>query len=234
MAQDNVIQPIKKQSLADSIFLRLRANILNGLMKPGERLVEMNIAKQFGTSQAPVREAFRRLDQVGLVETLPYHGTFIKDIPIEEYLEINSIRMVLERMAAQRFLKRAKSEHIQLLQEYIDEMWEAVNSGDFDTLVERDIDFHELICRESGSTTLFEVWSLIHGKARLSISAADRHHQHNLDEIVQMHQSIVDALWKDDEKSLINAVETHSRIALERLKAINRMEEDETNNDYQG
>jgi DNA-binding GntR family transcriptional regulator len=234
LAQDKVIQPIKKQSLADSIFLSLRANILNGHMKPGERLIEMDIAKQFGTSQAPVREAFRRLEQVGLVQTSPYHGTFIKDIPIEEFLEINSIRMVLERMAAQRFLKRAKPEYIQVLQDYVDEMMKASNSGDFDTLVERDIDFHELICRESGSLTLYEVWSLIHGKARLSISAADRFYEQGLDEVVQMHQSIVDALRKEDEPSLIQAVEFHSRFALERLMAITRMKEDETNSDHQG
>jgi DNA-binding FadR family transcriptional regulator len=84
--------------------------------------------------------------------------------------------------------------------------------------VENDIAFHEHICCESGSSTLYEVWSLIHGKARLVIATLNRFYEHGLVEISELHQPIVDAIADKDLERALRANEVHRHMVWDRIK----------------
>ena len=75
--------------------------ILNGEFKPGERLIEMKIAHQMQTSQAPVREAIRELEATGLIETLPNRGSRVRKVSNQELFDIYDVRAQLEGYAGE-------------------------------------------------------------------------------------------------------------------------------------
>ena len=70
----------ERSCLSDHIRRELARRILDGTLKPGERLVELKIAAEFESSQTPVREALRELESLRLVESSPYRGTRVRDV----------------------------------------------------------------------------------------------------------------------------------------------------------
>ncbi len=90
----------ERRVLRDEIRDQLIEHILNGRLPPGERIVEMRIAQQFGVSQAPVREALRDLDLLGFVVSSPFRGAIVRQISVEELVQLYPIRAVLEGLAA--------------------------------------------------------------------------------------------------------------------------------------
>ncbi|MGH3837507.1 MAG: GntR family transcriptional regulator, partial [Pseudonocardiaceae bacterium] len=88
-------------SLVELAVQRLRSEILSGALVPGERLIEEQLTRRFGTSRAPLREALRLLGQQGLVEHLPRRGVRITELSPRDVDELFSLREVLERFAVQ-------------------------------------------------------------------------------------------------------------------------------------
>ncbi len=220
--------PVEKKNLSESIFASLRSGILKGTFRPGDRLRELDLAQQFRTSQAPVREALRRLEQAALVETRASRGTFVKSVTPEEMEEVILLRGALEAMALSRFMGRATPYHVGFLQSRIEMMRVAARTNDLEGLVENDIAFHEHICRESGSSTLFDVWSLIHGKARLVIATLNRFYDHGLADISELHQPIVDAIREKDLERALRANEVHRHMVWDRIKGELKLPESTT------
>ena len=92
-------------SLVDLLVRRLRAEILDGALAPGERLVEEQLTRRFGTSRAPVREALRLLGQQGLVEHLPRRGVRVVELSARDIRELFDLRDVLEQFALRTALR---------------------------------------------------------------------------------------------------------------------------------
>jgi DNA-binding GntR family transcriptional regulator len=214
----SAIQPLERRNLSESIFLSLQASILKGTLRPGDRLRELDLAQQFRTSQAPVREALRRLEQAALVESLASRGTFVKSVTPEEMQEVILLRGVLEAMALRRFVERASPENVGFLQKCVEGMKTAAEAQDLEALVEHDIAFHDHICRASGSATLYAIWSLIHGQARLVTATLNRFYDHGLGEISARHQPIVDAIRAKDLERALRANEQHRHTVWDRIQ----------------
>src|SRR6266568_4607564 len=107
----------------------LLARILNGEYQPGDRLVEMQIAQEFGTSQAPVRESLRELEALGFVESEPYRGTRIREVTKAELAEIYPVRAALEEVAARAAAKRLTGS-VEALEVELAAMQRAAEKGD--------------------------------------------------------------------------------------------------------
>src|SRR5215470_12665444 len=90
----------KIASLPDQVYEHLRRAIISAELPPGEKLIELEIAAQMGTSQGPVREALQRLERDGLVERRARSATFVTSISPDEMYELFSIRSVIEGFAA--------------------------------------------------------------------------------------------------------------------------------------
>jgi DNA-binding GntR family transcriptional regulator len=92
---------LTRSCMSDRIKKELMHRICEGIYQPGDRLIELQIAREFETSQAPVREALCELQIMGIVETEPYKGTHVKEISTEELEESIKIRAALESLAAE-------------------------------------------------------------------------------------------------------------------------------------
>ncbi|WP_020469532.1 GntR family transcriptional regulator [Zavarzinella formosa] len=151
---------LNRTCLAEQIRDVVADRIGRGDYPPGYRLVELCLAKEFGTSQAPVREAIRMLGGLGLVDSVPRKGARVREMTDREQREMNQVRAALEDMAcvlaARHFQTNAEAgEELRRLNAIVTR---AAKKGDFETLAVSNNDFHRLIVNASGNQTLIELW----------------------------------------------------------------------------
>lgn len=186
---------IQREPIREQVKRILLERILDGTYPPGERLVELQIARELNTSQGSVREALRDLEALRLVETEAYRGTRVRSISKREMHEAYQVRAVLEELAAQLAAPRLKK-NVKPLETEVNAMLAAANLQDRDGLAEHNRAFHRLIVEASENTVLLHLWDLLDFETRTRITVAQP--SVNLVEVAQLHQPIVDALDRGD------------------------------------
>ncbi len=182
---------VNRTSLRTQIREILLARILNGEYKLGDRLVEMQIAQEFGISQAPVRESLRELEALGFVESKPYRGTRVRAVTKAELTEIYPVRAALEEVAARVAAQRLAGK-VEALAAELAAMHQAAEKGDLYEQVQHDVEFHRLIVEASGNRVLQDVWRSLRIEARTLISALKADIGGH--EIAEMHRPVLEAL----------------------------------------
>jgi DNA-binding GntR family transcriptional regulator len=182
---------VNRTSLRTQIKEILLARILNGEYQPGDRLVEMQIAQEFGISQAPVRESLRELEALGFVESEPYRGTRVRAVTKAELTEIYPVRAALEEVAARAAAQRLAGK-VEALAAELTAMHQAAEKGDLYEQVQHDVEFHRLIVEASGNRVLQDVWRSLRIEARTLISALKADIGGH--EIAEMHRPVLEAL----------------------------------------
>ena len=197
-----VTRTVLREQVKDLLLER----ILAGEYRPGDRLVETRIAQELGTSQAPVREALRDLEVLRFVESVPFRGSRVREIPEDELAEIYPVRAALEELAAREAAVRLGGDVAALAVE-LEAMRAAAGHGDLHALVEHDVRFHRLIVEASGNGILLEVWSSLRVEARTIITALKTgidHHQ-----LAEMHEPILAALARRDPQEAGDVMRRH-------------------------
>jgi DNA-binding GntR family transcriptional regulator len=189
---------LQRESMGDRIKKVLIERILDGTYQSGDRLVELAIAKEMNTSQAPVREAFRELEAMRLVECEPYRGTRVRQVSTRELQESYQVRGVLEEMAAQLASPNFQK-HPEPLQAALTAIHVAAESENLQQLAHDNGAFHRLIVETSGNSVLLRVWDSLDIEVwtRINLTHISQT-TFNLKELIEEHQLIVDALVKGD------------------------------------
>jgi DNA-binding GntR family transcriptional regulator len=157
-------------SLRQRVMADIRDAIINGHLKPGDKLRELEISQQMAVSRGPVREALRNLEALGLVVSSPYRETTVADVGKEEVVELLiPIRLQLELFALKQKIGRREENGpmFDRLQEIVDKMAVSAAEGDLASLVEEDIRFHETIVDLKHSPYTMQIWSGIVNRLRL-------------------------------------------------------------------
>jgi len=191
------VAPIAYRTIAEQIAGSIREAIAQGRIPPAARLYEVSLAREMGTSRAPVREALSQLEREGLVIKEPNRGARVVELTEETVREVASLRGLLEGFAASLAAERLNASHLAALDAMVKDMDRAVLRGEYARLVELDYRFHDFICRASGHRTLYETWSAMSGKVRLYLSTTNLMYR-NLKLVVQGHGEIVAALRSRD------------------------------------
>jgi DNA-binding GntR family transcriptional regulator len=202
-----VARPIGRRLLRDEIRERLMEDILRGRLKPGTPLAETHVAREFGVSQAPVREAFRDLELLGFLEKSAFRGARVRHISRNEVAEIYPVRAGLEGVAARAAAVRIDEAALQRLEELLEVMREAAAQGDEQQQVEADIAFHETIIEASGNGLLMQLWQAMRLATTtfLTISLAHR----PLAELAERHVPLLEALRAKDPDAAEAAMRRH-------------------------
>ncbi len=182
---------VNRTSLRAQVKEILLARIINHEYKPGDRLVELQIAQEFGISQAPVRESLRELEALGFVESEPYRGTRVRAVTKAELTEIYPVRAALEEVAARVAAQRLAGK-VEALAAELAAMHQAAEKGDLYEQVQHDVEFHRLIVEASGNRVLQDVWRSLRIEARTLISALKADIGGH--EIAEMHRPVLEAL----------------------------------------
>lgn len=157
----NTEEYLRKHVLREQVKQFIMNAILEGKFAPGDRLIETHIAKQLGVSQAPVREALRDLERVGIAIAVPYYGTFIREYGYKDLIDVYVIRAELEALAIREAVPVITNEEIKRLEELVAEMHHANSLQDLKGQVQADIDFHKVIVTASGNNILVNLWESI-------------------------------------------------------------------------
>ena len=136
----------------------MRSSILDGTFAPGEQIVESQFARQMNISQAPMRDALRKLNHEGLVEIIPRRGTFVRSVSPEQAAEARVVRQALEAVAARSIAGHLGDDFGRQLREIVAQMRVAAASHDFGAFRVLDADFHRLVIEASGNSILTRLW----------------------------------------------------------------------------
>ncbi|MEH7392792.1 GntR family transcriptional regulator [Bacillus sp. JJ1474] len=191
------LDKIKSVSIASEVFNQLRLKIINGELKNGQRLVEMDLAKNLGVSRTPVREAIQRLEQEGLVEILPRTHSLVKGISLESINEIILIRSLLEPTAAKVAATKITDDQLLKLKSYLDLSEVYFQQGRVDELMKVHDLFHAEIIKTSGLIRLVNILENLHDYiVHFRHSFLSR--PHLVERSIKEHLEIYEALCRRD------------------------------------
>jgi DNA-binding GntR family transcriptional regulator len=208
----------KLSSLSDQVYERLRSAIICAELRPGEKLVELDIAAQMGTSQGPVREALQRLEHDGLVERRARSATFVTGMPTDEMYELFSVRSVIEGFAIRRTSERITTAQCDELDELIQKMVQAGRQNEMFVLAEYDMEFHRHIVEWSGSAGLLRVWIPLSSQIQRFIVQTHPEQYPDFAEVGARHQPIVGALRQHNSEAAVRVLQEHIMLIWLRIK----------------
>ena len=143
--------------LRDVVFNTLRQGILTGVLKPGERLMEIHLANRLGVSRTPIREAIRMLELEGLVTMVPRKGAEVARISTKDMSDVLEVRRALDSLATELACKRITEEDKLLLQKAEDDFIEATKTKDAIKIAEADVKFHDVILNATDNKRLIQM-----------------------------------------------------------------------------
>jgi len=187
----------KRQSTRDFVRENLMERILDGTLKPGDRLVELQIAQELGTSQGPVREALRDLQGLGLIDQEPYKGTRVREITDREIEEAYLVRSVLEQLAAELAAPKLKG-NVGALKKEVDAFVAAAKKKDLKNYSAHDMEFHRRIIEAADNNLLTTMWNTVVLESKFRITLKSRIGEDELENLASAHVPIMHALEAGD------------------------------------
>ncbi len=179
------------------IYEALKEDIINGKYEPQQRIIISQVAKEFGASEIPVREAIKHLESDGLVQSTPYIGVAVTSFDMEDVAKIYQIRGVLEGLAAKLAAQNIKEKDLKLLGKQINAMQKAVNTKKYERLGLLNKELHRGIYSACGNQYLykliFELWDLSFRTRGVFALVPERAYQS-----LREHKEILKALEKRD------------------------------------
>lgn len=198
---------IDRNCIHDRVRFTILERILDGTYPPGERLKELTLAREFRVSQAPVREALRKLEAIGVLQSEPYRGTRVRELSSTELRDAYQLRGILEQSATE-FIAEFPQEAVAYLEHEYALMGTAVAAGDLNTLACHNRNFHRCIMERCQNKEVFRAWQSL-GVCMRSRLNLQRRIQH-LPAAIASHQPIIDALRAGDFRKAGHLLREHS------------------------
>ncbi|MBB2932594.1 DNA-binding GntR family transcriptional regulator [Paraburkholderia silvatlantica] len=198
-------------SLVDQVTDMLRSQIVEGVIAPGEKIVEAALAERLGISRNPIREAVRRLEGSGLLVNHPRRGRFVRQISRDEAEDIIYFRTCIERAGIMRVAETRTHSDVRRLRGILAEMRDAADNGDVIRTLEIDAQFHRAICEMTGSSRGLKAFDDIHTELRILFRMIGNTYA-TLDEAVRGHEPLMAAIEAGD-------AETAGRVMTEHIAA---------------
>jgi DNA-binding GntR family transcriptional regulator len=207
-----------KGSVSQASKLRdaLEDEIVNGVLKPGERLDEAALAERFRVSRTPIREAFKYLVGSGLVETVPNRGTFVANVGLPQLIEMFEVMAELEGMCARLSARRISDAEAEQLRSLLEGCARAKETGDPDAYYYENERFHNCIYHASHNRFLAQQARQLQMRLkpyrRLQLRV-----RHRAGRSLEEHRRIVDAILAGDEAAAETRMKDHVMIQGERF-----------------
>ncbi|HRY13204.1 MAG TPA: GntR family transcriptional regulator [Syntrophomonadaceae bacterium] len=210
--------------LRELVLDAIRTAIMNGVLQPRERLMEIQLAEELGVSRTPIREALRKLELEGFIVMVPRKGAYVADLSFKDIADVFEIRAALEGLAAGLAAERITEEELETMERLIVGKQEAINSGDIDKLVEVDTKFHELLYQSSRNDRLATIISNLREQIQrfrlTSLSFPGRNK-----ESLREHKQLLEAIQARDSQLARQLAQEHIENAENVLLECIKMEE---------
>lgn len=221
------IEKYRNLSLLDLVYTNIKDSILSGKYAPGQRLVVSELSKELGVSHTPINESLNRLVAEGYVEFMPRRGMKVKELELEEILEVMEVRNMFEMYCAPKIIGKAESEpaYLETLEEYVGLMcnagYETVNK-DYKAFFDIETKFHLALVEASNNKKLVQMYSNLKANSFFyykivcgNMIFTPERYKSACDE----HREIVEAVKFGDPDSLIKAINKHMQNTMEYLRS---------------
>lgn len=200
---------LDRRTSADDVYEFLFNQINSLQLLPGTRISEVEIAERFDVSRQPVREAFIRLANRGLLLVRPQRATVVRRFSNEAIMRARFIRTAIECEVLRRACRTPLNKKLKTrLNRCIEAQKKAVQDDDIDRFHKLDYDFHKLLCAAANSDFVFE--AIVENKAQVDrICILSLAQPAAMDELVDDHIKIVEAVFDQDEDAVVKAITLH-------------------------
>ena len=218
---------LQSSSLTSVVQQELERRIVQGELAPGDKLIEATLAESLGVSRGPVREAFRMLEEAGLVRQEKNRGVFVRHVPLDEALEIFDLRAMMDETVGRHLAERITAEQLRQVRGMVDAMERAVKAGDADTYHLLNLEFHDTLVAFTGNRKLISLYRrLIHELSLFRrINLAD---SSQLPVSASEHRAIVKAIASGDTEAAGRAMHAHVLDSKQRMERAQRTQRNST------
>src|SRR5215207_11103776 len=208
-AKNSSPSQIPRVTFASMVGERIRSNIIEGVLPPGTQLNEVELAGAFGVSRGPVREALQRLIQEGLLRSEPHRGVFVPVMTPEDVDDIYLVREAMETAAVRRIAgtSRAVSSY-KTLDKVVRAMETAEKADDWNTVANRDLDFHTALVAAADSPSLVRMFTTVISETRLCLGVLSAAYDARGD-LVEEHRRISDLIRDNDAEGAVAVLKKH-------------------------
>lgn len=210
---------MEKKKLSDSVYNIISDYIVNGQLKPRQRLREAEVAEGLNVSRTPVREAFARLESQHLLERDATGAYLVSAWNRERLQELASVRSTLEALAVRLVCGTLTQEDFDHLQNKINQMESAFDRGDYEALIQLDIEFHSYLWSKTGHTILNDLLDSIKTQVLYFMYLTRPGDE---EEYAEMHQALLDVIKSKNQEKAVSLIEEHILDTAE--KAIQELE----------
>jgi DNA-binding GntR family transcriptional regulator len=196
-------------SLPEAVGRALRHRILNNELPAETRLVEANLAAEFGVSRGTIRDAMRSLQAEGLIAIVPRRYSIVTRMSPEDAEDVCFARCALEDASVEGGFGPHRKELAKALRLALDHMSIAARTDDLDALVASDTQFHELIIEMSGRRRLKDLWSMLNSQMGALMRSEIERQGIGLDDAVERHRGILEAVTNGDLPRLRKELRDH-------------------------
>lgn len=208
MTEDLTLNMNAYLPLRDVVFNTLREAILKGELKPGERLMELQLAAKLGVSRTPIREAIRMLEQEGLAVTIPRKGAEVAKMTEKDMEDVLQIREALDELAATIACEQITAEELEHLTDTMYAFEEAIKIGEIKRIAEADVHFHDIIYRATGNPKLVNMLNNLREQMyryRVEYLKDEK----NYPKLIKEHSDIVEGLSQKDKQKVTAVMHKH-------------------------
>lgn len=211
---------MKFQTKGEMIYQEFKSSILNGMYKPGQRIVISEIVKKFGTSTSPVREALKNLESEGLIKNIPHIGPVVTSINIEEIEKIFPIRIAVECLGAKLSTRKIKEKDLKKLRKIIEDIDELYSDKHYERVESLNRKFHQLIFSATENEYLIKSASDLRNLCFRSFKDPGIYTvmPEIIPELNQDHRNILKAMMSRDETQAERLTMKHMEQALEQMR----------------
>jgi DNA-binding GntR family transcriptional regulator len=202
---------LDNRTLWEQVRDRLREDILAGRLEPGTELSEVALAREFGTSRGPLREALGRLASEGLVTITPRRGAVVAQLSREEFIDAYQVREALETLAVRLAVPLMSDAEIAHLRELCELMDRAARANEVQVFFETNNSFHEALVRASRNRKLHDVHRILVGQM-VPYLPRSLELRGNLQQSVAEHQAILAAIEERDSERAARLLAEHIEV----------------------
>ena len=196
--------------LREVIFTTLREAIIMGELKPGERLMEVQLSQKMGVSRTPVREAIRKLELEGFVNMVPRKGAEVAKLSVKDIMDVLEVRASLDGLATSLAASRITDEEIKELKHVLTQFENYVEKDNLQGVIKKDVEFHEVIYSASKNDKLIQILNNLREQVyRFRVIYLKDFS--STKEVVKEHSEIYDAIINKDSIGAREAAERHIR-----------------------
>lgn len=194
--------------LREVIFNSLREAIIIGELRPGERLMEVQLAEKMGVSRTPVREAIRKLELEGLVDMIPRKGAHVAELSIKDIMDVLEVRASLDSLATSLAAERITDDELKELKHINGQFASYIEKENLNGSIKKDVEFHDIIYKASRNDKLISILNNLREQVqRFRVIYLKEYN--NSKNLIKEHNDIYEAVSSRSTENARNIAKTH-------------------------